>query len=93
MGVDVACVFPTPMLGLGLNPIVEVEVQYARAYNRWLTERILAHEPRIVSMLYLPFNDPVAALKMVEEFGGKQRRRRLPGHDACATSRSTTTPT
>ena len=27
MGVDVACVFPTPMLGLGLNPIVEVEVQ------------------------------------------------------------------
>ena len=31
LGVDVACVFPTPMLGLGLNPIVEVEVQYARA--------------------------------------------------------------
>ena len=41
---------------------------YARAYNRWLTENILAHEPRIVSMLYLPMNDPVAALKMVEEF-------------------------
>ena len=72
MGVDVACVFPTPMLGLGLNPIVEVEVQYARAYNRWLTERILAEEPRIVSMLYLPMNDPVAALKMVEEFSGKK---------------------
>jgi uncharacterized protein len=72
MGVDVACVFPTPMLGLGLNPIVEVEVQYARAYNRWLTDHILAHEPRIVSMLYLPMNDPVAALKMVEEFSGKQ---------------------
>ena len=61
MGVDVACVFPTPMLGLGLNPIVEVEVQYARAYNRWLTEHILAQEPRIVSMLYLPMNDPAAA--------------------------------
>ena len=72
MGVDVACLFPTPMLGLGLNPIVEVEVQYARAYNRWLTEHILAHEPRIVSMLYLPMNDPVAALKMVEEFSGRQ---------------------
>jgi uncharacterized protein len=72
MGVDVACVFPTPMLGLGLNPIVEVEVQYARAYNRWLTDHILAHEPRIVSMLYLPMNDPVAALKMVEDFSGKQ---------------------
>ena len=72
MGIDAACVFPTPMLGLGLNPIVEVEVQYARAYNRWLTDHILAHEPRIVSMLYLPMNDPVAALKMVEEFSGKQ---------------------
>ena len=68
IGVDVACIFPTPMLGLGLNPVIEVEVQYARAYNRWLTERILAEEPRMVSMLYLPMNDPVAALKMVEEF-------------------------
>jgi len=72
MGVDVACLFPTPMLGLGLNPIVEVEVQYARAYNRWLTEHILAQEPRIVSMLYLPMNDPAAALKMVEDFSGRQ---------------------
>lgn len=72
MGVDVACIFPTPMLGLGLNPVVEVEVQYARAYNRWLTEKILAEEPRMVSMLYLPMNDPVAALKMVEEFSGRR---------------------
>jgi predicted TIM-barrel fold metal-dependent hydrolase len=72
MGVDVACVFPTPMLGLGLNPVVEVEVQYARAYNRWLTEHILSAEPRMVSMLYLPMNDPVAALKMVEDFGGRK---------------------
>lgn len=72
MGVDVACIFPTPMLGLGLNPVVEVEVQYARAYNRWLTEKILAEEPRMVSMLYLPMNDPVAALKMIEEFSGRR---------------------
>src|SRR6201997_4932053 len=72
MGIDVACLFPTPMLGLGLNPIVEVETQYARAYNRWLTERILAQEPRLVSMLYLPMNDPAAALKMVEEFSGRK---------------------
>ncbi len=72
LGVDVCCIFPTPMLGLGLNPIVEVEVQFARAYNRWLTENILAEEPRMVSMLYLPMNDPVAALKMVEEFAGRK---------------------
>ena len=60
------------MLGLGLNPVVEVEVGYARAYNRWLTENILAHEPRMVSMLYLPMNDPAAALKTVEEFSGRK---------------------
>src|ERR1041384_6247868 len=50
MGVDYACLFPTPMLFLGLHPQVEGEGQMAGAYNRWLCERILAPEPRIVSM-------------------------------------------
>src|SRR5215470_2483219 len=72
IGIDVACIFPTPMLGLGLNPVIEVEVQYARAYNRWLTENILSQEPRMVSMLYLPMNDPDAALKMVEDFSDRK---------------------
>jgi predicted TIM-barrel fold metal-dependent hydrolase len=72
MGVDYACMFPTPMLFLGTHPQVEVETALARAYNRWLCERILAHEPRIVSMLYLPFNDPEAAYKTVKDFGGKK---------------------
>jgi predicted TIM-barrel fold metal-dependent hydrolase len=44
----------------------------AQAYNRWLCDRILAHEPRIVSMLYLPFNDPDAAYKTVKEFADKK---------------------
>ena len=69
IGIDVAVMFPTPMLQLGLHPQVEVEVALARAYNRWLTERVLAHEPRIRSMLYLPFNDADAAFRMVQEFG------------------------
>jgi uncharacterized protein len=72
MGVDYACLFPTPMLFLGAHPVPEVEVAMAQAYNRWLCERILAHEPRIVSMLYLPFNDPDAAYKAVKEFGDKK---------------------
>ena len=41
------------------------------AYNRWLCERILAEEPRIKSMLYLPFHDPAACIKTVEYFTGK----------------------
>src|ERR1700752_1434248 len=72
MGVDYSCLFPTPMLFLGLHPQVEVEVAMCRAYNRWLCERILAIEPRIVSMLYLPFNDPDAAYRTVKDFGDKK---------------------
>ena len=71
MGVDVAVMFPSPMLQLGVHPQVEVEVALAKAYNRWLTERVLAHEPRIRSMLYLPFNDPDASFRMVQEMGRK----------------------
>jgi uncharacterized protein len=72
MGVDVAVLFPSPMLQLGLHPQVEAEVALAWAYNRWLCERVLAAEPRIRSMLYLPFNDAEASLRMVEEFAGKK---------------------
>ncbi|HEY2758719.1 MAG TPA: amidohydrolase family protein, partial [Pseudolabrys sp.] len=69
MGVDVAVMFPSPMLQLGLHPQIEVEVSLARAYNRWLVERVLSHEPRIRSMLYLPFNDPEASYRMVKKMG------------------------
>ena len=72
LGVDYACMFPTPMLFLGLHPQVEIEVALCRAYNRWLCERILAVEPRLISMLYLPFNDPEAAYKTVKDFGDKK---------------------
>ena len=71
MGTDIACLFPTPMLNLAACPRVEVEVALATAYNRWLCETILAEEPRIRSMLYLPFHDPDACLRIVEEFGDK----------------------
>ena len=72
MGVDYTCLFPTPMLFLGTHPQAEIETAMAQAYNRWLCDRILAHEPRIISMLYLPFNDPEAAYKTVQEFGGRK---------------------
>ena len=70
-GVDVTCLFPTPMLSLGLTPRVEVEVAIARAYNRWLIDHVTSQEPRIKVDLYLPFNDPEASFRMVEEFGDK----------------------
>ena len=72
LGIDQVCLFPTPMLTLGLTPRPDVENALARAYNRWLCESVLAHEPRITSTLYLPLNDPAASYKMVEDFAGKK---------------------
>jgi predicted TIM-barrel fold metal-dependent hydrolase len=72
LGVDVAVLFPSPMLQLGLHPQVEAEVALAWAYNRWLCERVLAEESRIRSMLYLPFNDAEASYRIVKEFAGKK---------------------
>ena len=71
MGIDIAILFPTPMLHLGLHPQVEIEVALSHAYNRWLVEHVLAQEPRIRTMLYLPFNDPAATYRVVREFIGK----------------------
>jgi uncharacterized protein len=72
IGIDVLNLFPTPMLGLGFTPRVDVEVALARAYNRWLCDEVLAQEPRIRSSLYLPMNDPDAAYKVVEDFAGRK---------------------
>jgi predicted TIM-barrel fold metal-dependent hydrolase len=72
MGVDIACMFPTPMLNLASCPRVETEVALATAYNRWLCERILSEEKRFKSMLYLPFNDPEACYKTVLDFADKK---------------------
>lgn len=68
IGIDYQILFPTPMLGLGMHPQVEVEVELGRAYNSWLVDRILSVDPRVKSMLFLPFNDPKASLKMIEDF-------------------------
>jgi uncharacterized protein len=72
LSVDYACLFPTPMLFLGLHPQPEVEVALARAYNRWITEVILPSNSRLRSMLYLPFNDPEATYRTVKEFTGRK---------------------
>src|SRR5262249_52120137 len=71
MGVDYTCLFPTPMLSFGLHPQVEVEVALSRAYNKWLCERVLAEEPRLISLLYLPFNDADACDRALREFGDR----------------------
>lgn len=68
MGINYQIVFPTPMLALGFHPVPDVEVAVARAYGRWMTERVCADNPAIKTMLYLPFNEPDACVRLVEEF-------------------------
>ena len=72
IGVDMAVMFPTPMLNLTVCPRVEVQVALAKAYNRWLCDTILGVDPRIKSMLYLPFSDPEATYEIVKEFADKK---------------------
>jgi len=71
IGIDYASIFPTPMLALGGHPDPVVEVAIAQAYNRWLVETYLGGDTRARAMLYLPFNDPEASLREVEELGDK----------------------
>jgi predicted TIM-barrel fold metal-dependent hydrolase len=67
---DYQIFFPSGLLFLGMHPVREMEVELATAYNRWLVEQVLPHEPRMKAMLYLPFNTPEAAEKMVKRFLG-----------------------
>jgi len=68
LGTDYTLLFPTELLHFGTNPHSELEAPLARAYARWITERILAREPRIITLLYLPFNDPEASVEIVERY-------------------------
>lgn len=70
LALDYQVFFPSALLFLGMHPVRELEVELAVAYNRWIVEHILPHEPRMKAMLYLPFNTPEAAEAMVKRFLG-----------------------
>jgi predicted TIM-barrel fold metal-dependent hydrolase len=71
MGIDIQIVFPQPMLEVGLHPSRQIETQLIMAYNDWFTERVLPHEPRIKTMLALPFSDPAACLRTIRKHAEK----------------------
>jgi uncharacterized protein len=68
MGVDYQVIFPTGMLFLGMNPMEDIEIYLARAYNKWLTERILPEDKRFTGLLYLPFNTPEECERLVKQY-------------------------
>ena len=55
---DYMVVFPTPMLNLGMHPQFDMEALLGRAYDKWFCENILPMDPKMKTMLFLPFNDP-----------------------------------
>ncbi|WAP53821.1 amidohydrolase family protein [Streptomyces sp. S465] len=69
MSIDIQVVFPQPMLEIGLHPEKGIAVQLMKAYNRWFVENVLPKDPRIKTMLGLPFEDPQASLETIREFG------------------------
>lgn len=81
MGVDYQVIFPTAMLHLGMNPMEDIEIYMARAYCRWLTEKILPEDERFIGLAYLPFNDVAECEKIVREFGDNKQ---LVGFTICA---------
>jgi predicted TIM-barrel fold metal-dependent hydrolase len=71
MNADYITVFPTQLLDMGWNPHTDLEPHIARAWAKWMTEQVLAEEPRIITLLYLPFGHPEACVALIEEFGGR----------------------
>jgi len=71
IGIDYQVVFPTPMLELGLHPDPEIEVAVSWAYSRWFTEQVIAGDPVLKTMIYLPLNDVRASIRAIEQFGDK----------------------
>ena len=69
MGINMQIVFPQPMLEMGLHPEGDIATAMMFAYNRWFTETILPREKRVKTLLSLPFHDPDACMKMIDEFG------------------------
>jgi hypothetical protein len=68
LGVDYQVIFPTNMLHLGMNPMEGVEVHLARAYCRWLTERILPEDERILGLIYLPLNSIEECYNLIHKY-------------------------
>ncbi len=68
MSIDVQVVFPQPMLEIGLHPHPETATALLMAYNEWFTSTILGPDPRIKTMLGLPFESPEASLSTVRKY-------------------------
>ena len=68
MGIDIQVVFPQLLLQIGNHPYPDIARELMFAYNRWMADTVLESEDRIKALVALPFEDPVASVKMIREF-------------------------
>ncbi len=60
--VEAAVIYPTRFMHIGQVGMVDFAVDLSRAYNDYLYDRFLRHEPRLKGIAVLPLQDPVAAV-------------------------------
>lgn len=82
MGLDYQIVFPSAMLLLGMHPQDDVEVELAKAFNRWMVERILPQDQRLKGLLYLPYNTPEVCEELVAKYANADD---IIGFTVCST--------
>jgi uncharacterized protein len=70
MNIAIQVVFPQPMLEIGMHPIPEIATALTLAYNKWFTKNILSKDEKLRSLLALPFEDPAACIRMIDEYAG-----------------------
>ena len=70
--IEAAVVYPTRFMHIGQVGMVDFAVDLSRAYNDYLHDRFLRHEPRLKGIAVLPLQDPAAAVaelgRAVEEY-------------------------
>jgi predicted TIM-barrel fold metal-dependent hydrolase len=59
--IEAAVIYPTRFMHIGQVGMVDFAVDLSRAYNDYLYEKFLKHEPRLKGMAVLPLQDPRAA--------------------------------
>jgi predicted TIM-barrel fold metal-dependent hydrolase len=68
-----AVVYPTRFMHIGQVGMVDFAIELSRAYNDYLYDRFLRHEPRLKGIAVLPLQDPAAAVaelrRAVKEYG------------------------
>jgi predicted TIM-barrel fold metal-dependent hydrolase len=59
--IEFAVVYPTRFMHIGQVGMADFAVDLSRAYNDYLFDKFLSHEPRLKGMAVLPLQDPAAA--------------------------------